>query len=129
MLKKTMVFFALGLVLHLYTTFVLMILWNWFVTAAFHVDEISFWLMYGLGLVVQLFQNPGDEHFDDERRFNRLTIMIDACVPDSMREYVKDELQEQNSGMWLDIGTTLFGRFVGNTFTLCVAFVVHIFAT
>ena len=39
MLKKTLLFFALGLVVHLYTTFVLMTLWNWFVTVAFHVGE------------------------------------------------------------------------------------------
>jgi hypothetical protein len=129
MFKKTLVIFASGLVVHLYTTFVLMTLWNWFVTAAFHVGEISFWLMYGLGLVIQLFQNPGDNHFEDERRFNRLAIMVDTCVPDNMREYVKDELEEENSKMWLDIGTTLFGRVVGNTITLCVAFVVHILAS
>jgi hypothetical protein len=106
-----------------------MMLWNWFVTVAFHVGEISFWLMYGLGLVVQLFQNPGDKQLDDDRRFSRLAIMLDACIPDTMRDYVKDELEEQKSNIWLDAGTALFGKVTGNTITLGVAFVVHILAS
>src|SRR5207245_9779664 len=114
MFQKALVLFVLGLGVHLSTTCVLMILWNCFVTASFHVGEISFWLMYVVRLVIQLFQNPGDKQFEHERRFNRLAIMVDACVPDNMREYVKDELQEQNSKMWLDIGTTMFGVVVVN---------------
>lgn len=88
MLKKGLLFFALGLVVHFYTTFILMLLWNWFVTTAFHVGEISFWVMYGMGLIVQVFQNPGDKQFDDDQRWSRLTILVDACVPDNLRDYV-----------------------------------------
>jgi len=81
--------------------------------------------MYGLGLVLQLFQNPGDKQLEEERRHKSLTIMLDACVPDNMREHVMDELKEQESGMWAGIGITLFGRVVGTTWVLGVAFVIH----
>jgi len=129
MFKKSVLFFVLGLIVHLYTTFVLTLLWNWFVTIAFHVAEISFWLMYGLVLIVQLFQNPSDRHFAEEQLWGRLTIMVDACVPDEHRDFVKEQLEEQQSAMWTQVGTGLLGRIASSTVTLGIAFVVHVFAS
>jgi hypothetical protein len=47
---KAVLVFVLTLVAHLFTTFVLTVLWNWFAVPALHASEISFWLMYGLVL-------------------------------------------------------------------------------
>src|SRR5258708_11550020 len=108
MLKKTVLFFAAGLLVHLYTTFVLTICWNWFVTAAFHLSEISFWVMYGLVLVVSLFQNPQDKNFGEDQRWKGALIMIDACVPEDRKQYVKDELEDLTPQLWIEIGSALF---------------------
>jgi hypothetical protein len=129
MLKKTVLFFAVGLLVNLYTTFVLTICWNWFVTTAFHVSEISFWVMYGLVLVVSLFQNPYDASVAEDQRWNSALIMIDACVPEDRKQYVKEELEDLKPQMWFEIGSALFGRIVGTTLTLGIAFVVHILAS
>jgi hypothetical protein len=74
MFKKGALFFGLSLIIHLYTTLVLTILWNWFVVPAFHVSDISFWLMYGLVLIVSMFSNPSDQSLDADRRTKSLMI-------------------------------------------------------
>ncbi len=126
---KGVLFFLLGLVVHLYTTFVLTVMWNWLVTTAFHVADISFWLMYGLVLVVSLFQNPADANFAEERRWKGLMTAIDACVPEDRREFLKEELAERKSEIWVEVGSTILARALGNTVAFGIGYVVHILAT
>jgi hypothetical protein len=86
MIKKSVLFFALSMIVHLYTTLVLTILWNWFVVPAFHVSDVSFWLMYGLVLIVSMFSNPSDQSLDADRRTKSLMTAIEACIPEDRRE-------------------------------------------
>lgn len=128
MIKKSLLFFLLSLVVYLYTTFVLTILWNWFMTVAFHVQEISFWVMYGPVLIVGLFQNPTDRNFTDETRWKNALVMIHACVPEDRKEFVKEELEALKPHVWVDIAGDLLGRVGATTLILGVGFVIHILA-
>jgi hypothetical protein len=126
---KGALFFLGSLVVHLYTTFVLMLMWNWFVTAAFHVGDISFWLMYGLVLVVNLFQNPADKDFSEERRWKALMVAIETCVPEDQKELLEEKLAEEKSGVWIEAGVSIFSRAFANSVALGIGLLVHIFAT
>jgi hypothetical protein len=120
--------FHIGLissVVGLYTTFVLQSLWNWFVTEAFHLSPVSFWVMYGLVLIIGMFAY--DPNFEEKQQFKAIVTVLDACLPEEKRKEVNEQLDEQMSELWLEAGSTVFGKLVGNTFTLAVGWAVHIF--
>jgi hypothetical protein len=128
MFKKSALFFSLSLVIHLYTTLVLTLLWNWFVVPVFHVSQVSFWLMYGLVLVINMLQSPSEDSNAD-RRTKTLMTAIEACIPEDHRQLVREELERQNNEIWIDLGALMFGRAFGVTVTLGIAFIVHVLAS
>ena len=129
-MKKFMLFWIIGSVASLYATFVIQNLWNWFATSAFHVPAMSFWVTYGLVLLIGLFTNTAQEGpaLEDDLREKRMDIVLAALIPDARREEVKAQLEEQTqTGIWMEAGLHVFGKLVGTTFVLALGFVVHAF--
>lgn len=123
MLKKGAVLWVIGLVVGFYTTFVLQNLWNWFVTVAFNLPQISFWVMFGIVLMIGMFDKDTTE---DEIRFKALSTVVEACVPFEKQDEVNHELKLQGDGIWFTVGTTIFGKILVNTLTLAAGFAVHL---
>lgn len=130
-LLKGVLLFALSLITAIYTTFILTLLWGWFVAPAFHVARISFWIMYGLVLVASLFRGHGLEEKDmeDDRRWELLMTAVKACVPEDRREEVEAEQKYLSKGMWKVLGTLNVANVMANTGILGIAFVVHVIAS
>jgi hypothetical protein len=126
---KGVLVFALGVVGGLYSTFVLTIMWNWFVVPALHLSEISFWMAFGLILVINLLRDPRERDMAEDQKWEALTTMLEACVPEDRKAYVKERLESQSKGIWMKAGVTMFSLMVGNTAVLGMGFVVHIFAS
>jgi len=80
-------------------------------------------------LLVNLFHDPADKNFAEDRRWKTLMIAIDACVPADQKEFVKEQLEDVKSDLWIDVGVSLFGRVFGNSLTLAIGFVVHTLAS
>jgi hypothetical protein len=115
--------FVVSIVVQFYTAFVLMLLWNWFVTRALHTSEIGYLTVYGLLLIVQLFRTATSHA--DELKHRRILTMLDACIRDDQREAMADELIEINKETtnvptWLIVET-----LVGNTVALAVGWFIH----
>lgn len=127
-IKNVILLYCASMVVGLYTTFVLMELWDWFVIPAFHLGAISFWAMYGLILIVSLFRSARGD-IETEVRENIVDVMLDACVPDDRREEVREKLKELTERIWYDAGWKVFGQIIGNSITLGIGFVVHGFAS
>lgn len=123
-IKNFILLYGVSMIVGLYTTFVLTVLWDWFVVPAFHLSAISFWVMYGLTLLISLFQAPGGD-IDTQHRHKIIAIMLDACVPDDRRQQVTEQLQEFTEQIWYEAGWKVFGQIVGNSITLGIGFVVH----
>ena len=127
-MKKFMLFWLIGSVVGLYTTFVIESLWNWFATSALHVSEISFWVTYGLVLLIGLFTDNQGQNFAEDQRWKVMLITLDACIPDAKRDDVKAQMEEQAQvGIWVEAGSHVFGKLVGNSLVLILAFVIHAF--
>jgi len=128
---KGLLLFALGLITAIYTTFILTLLWGWFVAPAFHVSRISFWMMYGLVLLVNLLRGNDLEGKDmeDDLRWELLMTGIDACIPEDKKEGVEKEREYLNKGVWKVLGAFSAAQLIGNTITLGIAFVVHLIAS
>src|SRR5271157_5001921 len=75
--------------------FVLMNLSNWFVTAAFHVSDISFWNVYGISLVIGMFSSEHEKVVQEERRWSRLMMVLNYCVPEQVKPEMIQELKEE----------------------------------
>jgi len=110
----------------LYTAFVAKQFWDWFVTSAFHLSEISFWVMYGLVMFIGLFTYYG-ENPAEELKWKALMIAVQACIPEHRAEEVKEEVKAEADDIWINIFSLAFGKLVGNTVTLVFGWVVHTF--
>jgi hypothetical protein len=84
---------ALGIVVGLYATFVLQMLWNWFATQAFHVESIGYWNMCGLLLIASLVKarnkDTGEILFEI-----KVTTMLEAYLPEEKRAETMRQLEE-----------------------------------
>lgn len=127
MVKKTVLLYTVSMGVALYTTFVLTVLWGWFVVPAFHVAPISFWVMYGLTMLIALLRSHAD--IEADHRHKIVATMLDACVPTEKRGDVMEQLAEFKDQLWYEAGWAVFGQIITNTITLGVGFAVHILAS
>jgi hypothetical protein len=114
-------------VIGLYRAFVLQNMWGWFVVSAFHVQEISYWVAYGLILLQWfLFDDAGEESVNGHR-WRVLSIVTDACIPDEKKIVVDGLLKQHMSAMWIDLVGSMFGNLAANTVTLAIGWGIHAF--
>jgi hypothetical protein len=127
-IKKFLLLYAISVIVGLFTAFVLTILWSWFVVPVFHVDAVSFWMMYGFILLIDLLRSNGND-VEADRRHKIVAIMLDACVPAERRAEVMEQLTEFTEQIWYEAGWKLFGKLLGNAMVLGLGFVVHVLAS
>jgi hypothetical protein len=118
--------FVVGPLISLYTTFVLKNLWNWFATEALHLPEIPFWVMFGLVLMIGMF-TAKPEDIEQKYTFKAFGAALDACVPSDQKDWVREQFEEQQQGIWVEIALMPIIRILGATFTLGVGWAVHTF--
>ena len=126
--RKFLLFYAVSILVGLFTAFVLTVLWGWFVVPTFSVAPVSFWVMYGLTLLVGLLRMDSNDT-EAEHQHKVVAVMLDACVPAERREEVREELTEFAGQIWYELGWKLFGKAAGIAFNLAVGFFVHILAS
>lgn len=126
--KKFLYAFVLSVIVGFYLAFVGQTLWNWFAVPAFHVEEIGYWMAYGLFLLIHLLFDQ-DNSMEQGEIFGRLEMMLNACVRDDRREELNDELRTEREGLALRLFSGVFGKALGATITLGIGFVVHILAS
>lgn len=126
--RVLVVTFLVGPLIGLYTTLVIENLWNWFAAESLHLPEISFWVMYGLVLLIGLFaQRFSDPNKEQEYSFKAITTALDACVPEDKKEWVNEQLEDQRKELWFDIGLIAFLRVLSVTWVLVLGWAVHSF--
>jgi hypothetical protein len=127
--KKLPWVFIVGILVSLYTTFVVQNLWNWFVIPAFHVESISFWGMYGLILVVGLLAagQQREQEAADDKMWTILFQVLIHCVPEGRTEPVKAIIDEQRTTIWAAAAEAASSRLIGSTITFGIGWLVHIF--
>jgi len=124
---KTSLTFAVSLLVGAFKAFVLMLMWNWFVSPVFHIESISFWQVLGLLWIVQLFVDSGSENPAETLRWESLFLVLNACVPAHKNEELREELKQKSQSVWGHLGLQIFGRLAGYTVTLALGWVVHSF--
>jgi len=97
---KMSITFAVSMLVGAFKAFVLMLMWNWFVSPVFHTESISFWQVLGLLWVVQLFVGATGENPAETLRWENLFLVLDACIPEHKNEELQEELKQKNEGIW-----------------------------
>lgn len=128
MVRKFLLLYSVSMIVGLFTAWALTVLWAWFVVPAFHVGPVSFWVMYGLTLLIDLLQPYGND-IEADHRHKIVAVMLDACVPAERRDEVKEQLTEFVDQIWYEVGWKIFGKAAVNALTLGLGFVVHILAS
>jgi hypothetical protein len=116
--------FGLSFAVGFYTAFVLTMLWDWFVTEAFHVSEISYWNMYGLVLIFRLLR-PTDEAAVYEQKWERLMKIVESCIPEEKRMETLKEIDKDSLGMNAQLMIANATGLIGSTVTLIIGWFVH----
>jgi len=124
-MKKYGLVFGTSILGAIFRAFVLMNLWNWFVTTAFHISEISFLQTLGISLVISTFSSDAEKFTRDEKRWEVLMTTLEHCVPEDKKAELKEELKHYGdtvSEMWGAVG----GQFIGNAVVLFFGFIIHL---
>lgn len=111
-----------GTVVSLYTTFVAMCYWNWFLVRAINVNQINYFEMLGVVWLIGIFTSKHDEN---EYRWKILFSCIDACVPRENVEMLKETIKSHNENIWWNALFGSIGILFGNSFTLALGYVLH----
>jgi hypothetical protein len=113
-----------------FNVFVLMQLWNWFVPPVLHFGEVNYFQMYGLNLLFgAIIARDTAENPVKTAKWNKLMLMVNACVPDFTRQAMVEELKEEDEKLWGELGGWVFGAVFAYVFALGFGFILHIFAT
>jgi hypothetical protein len=107
-----------------YKAFVLMHLWNWFVTPIFRVSTISLFQALGLFFVVVVCT----DHYgvrEHEYWSKRIMAALDCCIPDDKKIDAKRILREGDEEGWRDLGSAHFDELVGTTVVLMLGWGIH----
>jgi hypothetical protein len=113
---------ALSFLVLAYTPFVLMNLWDWFVTDAIHANAISYWQALGFILIIYVVRLwlAGEA----EENWQRAFLFLERSVPDLRRDSVMDAAKEKDRKR--GVGTEL-GKLAGHTFLLVIGWGIHAF--
>lgn len=125
--KKWAMLWSVSVVVGLYTTFVMQMLWNWFAVGALHASEVSYWMMFGLVMLVRTVFWRDDSK--DEASHTRLVTIMDACIPEEKRADVKAEIDAEDKSAPVTLGLKILGQVMDNSLTLGLGWAVHTFLT
>ncbi len=127
--KKTIILWGVSFLVGFYCVLVMQHLWNWFAAPILRFGEMSYLEMYGLNMLFGLVsaktlgENPAET-----LRWRMLGLTVEACVPESNKETVKEQVEEEASTIWLNMGTWVFGTVASYTVTLIIGFAIHVIA-
>ena len=113
-----------ALIVGIYTTFVAMYMWNWFAVPIFNLPYISFLQMLGL---VWLIGAGISSIYTEETKLNFLIRIVELCVPNERKHEIDEIINSMKENLWSDLAIKIFGQFGGNTVTLILGFVLHLF--
>jgi hypothetical protein len=118
--------FIIATVVGLYTAFVLMKLWNWFVVGTLNVPIIGYWQMFGINMLVRMLVDH-DTTMEDER-WSQCIEMVYAAIPSENRPHIDARMTTYNEEVWGKLRWMILGQVFANTITLLIGAVVHALA-
>src|ERR1043165_2834801 len=124
-MKKKLSIWGLAFVIGLYASFVLQQLWNWFLVPALRVNEVSFWLMFGIQMFVGQLAHHNSSGAADEIQWQTATIMFDACVPDERRPGLAEKLKKHSDEIWTTLGYDLIAQVLKYSTALAIGWGIH----
>jgi hypothetical protein len=125
MVKKFIMGYVVGLFVGAIRAFVLMNLWNWFVSSTFQITQITFLEALGLTLLAQLILDNGQE-FSDMQRWTLLMRVLDFCVPDDNKEYLSQAIKEIKDSIWMEATIGVFTSVCGYAVLLAFGYLIHL---
>ena len=120
-LREYVFLFAVGF----YTTFVIQQLWNWFVVPALHVELASYWLIYGITMIVDLLRERNTHA--DEHRWKQVFMVLEMSVPDPKRMELSESLNNKTEKAMKELGMDIAADFGAKTFVLVSGWAIHTF--
>lgn len=112
----------IGLFMSLFSAFVAMNYWNWFVVDVLNISEITFiqmlWIIWFIGIFSHN-QNSNDY------KWKTLFSIIEYCIPRENIETVKEVIQEQSRNVRQDAFVWAFWQFIGLSISLLIWFLLY----
>jgi len=125
-LKKFTLASVITLLSGLFTTFVMLNLWSWFVAPAFNLHAIFYWQMYGIYLLAS-YLLAQSKNATDDKRWEIALGLLKNCVPDEKLEYAHDLITKISNDSQHHAYTQKFIEIAGGAVVLGVGWFVHTF--
>ena len=65
--------------------------------------------------------------YTEETKLNFLIRIVELCVPNERKHEIDEIINSMKENLWSDLAIKIFGQFGGNTVTLILGFVLHLF--
>ena len=105
--------------------FVVMNLWNWFVSSVIHAAEISYWQALGFLMLVYVIQLRGDVSTDEN--WERLFMVLEVLLPAHADGKVTQAIRDGKGDNWKGELVRAFGRLVVYALILVFGWGLHTF--
>lgn len=120
--KKLISGFTIGLFISLFSAFVAMNYWNWFVVDVLNVSEITFiqmlWIIWFIGIFS--YNQEANDY-----KWKTLFSIIEYCIPKENIEIAKEVIEEQNNNIRQDALIWAFWKFIGLSISLLIWFLLY----
>jgi len=117
---------CVSFVVTFYTAFALTMLWDWFVTKAFRVEEIGYWNMLGLVFIINILSQWTFE-MTNAVMWGKAMKMLAACIPEENRAETLRTIEKDTPSE--DMQTLIADgiKVLGITIYLGLGWAVHTF--
>jgi len=107
------------------TPFVVMSLWNWFVSPAIHGGEISY--VQAIGFLVLLYVTRIQIYTSADENWGRLFTVLEAILPEHASGKAREAIKEGKGSDWKgDLGRTI-GKLIAYALILALGWGLHTF--
>lgn len=123
-MKKYAMHFLFAFLIGVLRAFVLMYVWNWFISEVFHVSEVSFLKACGLSLVIQLF--TGDSSSGQKFQWKWLMKTLEFCVAEDRKDALKEARNSLEEGLSQELTSMILSEFLSLISIFVIGFGIHV---
>ena len=124
--KKKFVIYAMSFIGGFYYVFMLQNFWNWFLAPILFSRNITFWEMFGLSILVDLFLTKNfRREFEQDSQWKISFAILNLCVQQENLEQANNEIKKIEESLWREAVGKIFEQALGLTGVFILGWGIH----
>ena len=124
--KKKFVIYAMSFIGGFYYVFMLQNFWNWFLAPILFSRNITFWEMFGLSILVDLFLTKNfRREFEQDSQWKISFAILNLCVKKENLKQANNEIKKIEESLWREAVGKIFEQALGLTGVFILGWGIH----